>query len=159
MPSKLGLIWPKDPRRGNPTRWPRIWRLKDVFKNRRPDIFVGRIDKKAPDETNWSRWPRHEVPGACTGAACDGSAECCYRDDDAENQVDTPFSWARRAPEVRYDFRTRRYQVPDAGTWSKVQHCGDERHVVPLRFWDRDGAACSADRSHCLVYRKCGCDC
>ncbi|PLB50630.1 hypothetical protein P170DRAFT_474190 [Aspergillus steynii IBT 23096] len=162
MPSQLGWIWPKDPRRGNPTHWRRRWRLKDVLTNHGPDIFVGRIGAAAPDETNWSRWRQREGEsaekgkGRCAGAGAgrDGGGGYYYEEDDERDGDDTPFPWARRSPGERYDFRTRKYQVPDVGTWSKVQRCGCEGHVVPLRFWDRYGAEYPADRQHDLVYRK-----
>ncbi|KAJ5632357.1 hypothetical protein N7490_008696 [Penicillium lividum] len=42
----IGWIWPKDPRPGNPSSWPRHWRFLDVMTNKGPDIYVGVINKR-----------------------------------------------------------------------------------------------------------------
>ncbi|KAF7133638.1 hypothetical protein CNMCM5793_004936 [Aspergillus hiratsukae] len=77
MPSTtLGWIWPKDPRPGNPSRWPRRWRLFDVLTNRGPDIYAGKINSRSrsrspcqpqgqgQERINWrrSRGGRDAVP-------------------------------------------------------------------------------------------------
>lgn len=144
----LGWIWPKDPRPGNPTRWPKRWRLFDVLTNKGPDIYVGVINKKspatkkkkekAPRKTDWARWNGEQ---------------------DAD---DTPFRWAKRDTSVKYDFRRRKYQVPDEGTWSRVEYCDGwrsggrfgkvERHFVPKRYWDRNGDEYPACYWHDAVY-------
>lgn len=142
-PPTLGWIWPKDPRPGNPSRWPRRWRLLDILTNKGPDIYVGVIGKtssttKSRSKTNWGRWEG---------------------DLDEEH---TPIPWARRDTSVRYDFRRRRYQVPDQGTWSGVEYCDgrrtggwfgrEERHCVPRRYWDRNGDEYPANQWHDIVY-------
>ncbi|KAJ6168388.1 hypothetical protein N7497_001231 [Penicillium chrysogenum] len=87
MPSQLGWIWPKDPRPGNPQRWPRRWRFFDVLTGKGPDIYVGRIDqpksktkrsssrsRSGPTRQEWSRWgeqpqrPRLELQPVSLGA-------------------------------------------------------------------------------------------
>ncbi|KAJ5920578.1 hypothetical protein N7516_011436 [Penicillium verrucosum] len=115
MPSQLGWIWPKDPRPGNPQHWPRRWRIFDVLTSKGPDIYVGRIDQPrtktrrayptGPTRQGWSRW---EFPN------------------DPEPDY-SPLPWARRPAGERYDFRTRKYHVPDHGTWSDVEYCNGRR--------------------------------
>ncbi|CAI7662492.1 unnamed protein product [Penicillium glandicola] len=119
MPSQLGWIWPKDPRPGNPQHWPRRWRLFDVLTNKGPDIYVGRIDQpkakptrsyyqspSGPTRQQWSRWGI---------------------DPDEVDLYYSPLFWARRPSGERYDFRTRKYHVPDRGTWSAVEYCNGRR--------------------------------
>jgi len=143
QPPSLGWIWPKDPRPGKPSHWPRSWRLRDIFTNRGPDIYVGVIGKKR-SQTNWHRWGNDiKNPG--------DTDEC-----------DTPIPWARRGPGVRYDFRRRKYQVPDHGTWSKVEFCNGvmsgglwgrkEVHIVPRRYWDRHGNEAPPNEWHNTVH-------
>lgn len=176
MPDTHGWIWPKDPRPGNPAHWPRRWRLFDVFTNKGPDIFVGRIsvtdakgkkgkkDKKgkkskktgeAQDEvqpgplpmTTWSRWENDHDSTNDTATTT------------TKKKKKEPFPWARRNSAERYDFRTKRYCIPDSGTWSRVVYCsGDDkhgrrkRHVIPMRYWDREGNEYPAGYWHDVVY-------
>ncbi|KAJ5090583.1 hypothetical protein N7532_009267 [Penicillium argentinense] len=102
MPTEqaLGWIWPKDPRPGNPSTWPRRWRLFDVLRNKGPDIYVGVIrpakgrtkeTAKTTLKTDWARWEDEEL-----------------------DKYDTPFFWARRGGgEVR--FSTTEVSYP--GSW------------------------------------------
>ncbi|KAJ5973364.1 hypothetical protein N7481_010574 [Penicillium waksmanii] len=151
MPSDpvLGWIWPKDPRPGNPSHWPKRWRFFDVLRNKGPDIYVGAMrpakstmtKAKASSRTNWARWEEEEL-----------------------DQNETPFRWARRGAE-RYDFRRRKYSVPDYGTWSRVEYCDgrkkiegkwvlgkEERHAIPRRFWDKNGELYPANEWHDAFY-------
>ena len=141
-----GWIWPKDPLPSTPSHWPRRRRHLDVFLNKGPDIFVGRIGAgSAMKKGEWSRWPR-------TSSTCDVDA-------------DVAFPWARRGSEKRYDFRTRRYGVPNEGSWSGVEYCScrqrelEQRvHVIPRRFGDACGRCYPAGEWHDLVYGTgCGC--
>lgn len=153
MPSEpvLGWIWPKDPRPGNPSHWPRRWRFFDVLRNKGPDIYVGVVrpakttnTKSQPSlRTNWSRWEEEEI-----------------------DEFDSPFCWARRGHAERYDFRRRKYVVPDQGTWSRVEYCDgvkrergkwvlgnkEEVHLIPRRFWDKDGQLYPASEWHDAFY-------
>lgn len=157
MPSQpqLGWIWPKDPRPGNPQHWPRRWRLFDVLTNRGPDIYVGQINTPKRDKTStqrrsrptrgeWSRWGE---------------------DSHDPNAGWSPFPWARRGAQEKYDFRTRKYHVPDRGTWSSVEYCNGaparkghrgakEVHCVPRRYWDRNGIEYPADYWHDSIYGR-----
>ncbi|KAL2218111.1 hypothetical protein M432DRAFT_591315 [Thermoascus aurantiacus ATCC 26904] len=142
-----GWIWPKDPRPGNPPRWPRRWRLFDVLTNKGPDIFVGTIDSPSatPHTPRWSRW--QDVYG---------------QPNDGDEETLSPFFWADRGLK-RYDFRTRTYQIPDRGTWSRVEYCdggrdgalgrkGDMVHEIPLRYWDWTGNEYPAWMWHDRIY-------
>lgn len=85
-----------------------------------------------------------------------------HRWTDDTDGCDTPIPWARRATGVKYDFRQRKYQVPDRGTWSRVEYCTggrsrgtfgrDEVHVVPRRYWDKDGVEYPANLWHDIVH-------
>ncbi|KAJ5890847.1 uncharacterized protein N7473_007075 [Penicillium subrubescens] len=136
---QVGWIWPKDPRPGNPTRWSRFKRFSDVLTGKGPDIYVGTIGKRPPpmkdndnpgravSSTNWARW------------------------DIEPEEDDTPFPWAHRPKNVKYDYNTRKYKFPDEKTWSAVEYadyeweCGKNRRKkkvtpsTPIRFWDRHG--------------------
>ncbi|KAH1606696.1 hypothetical protein KXX44_000378, partial [Aspergillus fumigatus] len=104
----VGWIWPKDPRPGNPSRWPRRWRLFDVLTNRGPDIYVGKIKSRAQsqEQINWSGWECRE------GCCCAGMDE-------------TPFPWARRGVCERYDFRRRRRWMRKGGGGGPMSFRGD----------------------------------
>ncbi|KAL4746372.1 hypothetical protein BDW72DRAFT_197729 [Aspergillus terricola var. indicus] len=194
------MVWPKDPRPGNPSHWPWWWRWKDVLTGRGPDIYVERIRPKSSrvngsrnsystdhsrcgrdhgDECKrmrsdlgdrspsrspsrlssgsggewrgmyrkpgWTLWHKDHLKW-CRKPCCD---EC--RRIRLQEEKDNFFRGARRHPEERYDFRTRRYAVPDAGTWSGKVHCDDPLHAVPRRYWDRYGRAYPADLYHDLI--------
>jgi hypothetical protein len=156
--SQLGWIWPKDPRPGNPSHWPRRWRLFDVLANKGPDIYVGKINqpkgenKRAskpsepgPTQGEWSRWDSNS-----------------YNPDDEYS----PFPWVKRRSGERYDFRTRKYHIPDHGTWCAVEYCNGRRekrgkwvgknevHCIPRRYWDRNGVEYPANFWHDTVYGR-----
>lgn len=134
----VGWIWPKDPRPGNPTRWPRLWRFSDVLTGKGPDIYIGAIGKRplpvkdretlgrTVSRTNWARW------------------------DIEPEEDDTPFAWARREKREKYDYSTRKYGIPNEKTWSAVEYADCEwdggkwrRKKVtpktPIRYWDQYG--------------------
>lgn len=149
MPTKpertIGFIWPKDPRPANPPRWPRHWRFLDVLCNKGPDIFVGTLDgpNATPHTARWSRW--QDLYG---------------HPDDGDEETRAPFPGADRGLK-RYDFRTRKYKIPDEATWSYVQYCDDGKHgwrrdgivhEVPQTFWDVNGAMYPAWVWHDLYY-------
>lgn len=206
MPDTYGWIWPKDPRPGNPTHWPRHWRLLDVLRNRGPDIFVGRIQsdtraKEARADLDGGREAKakakkekggrfaFETPTA-TGRESTGTQSTCWSRweyDDADEDVShihpalrtrsktskkrtepkSPFPWARRHGAERYDFRTKRYCIPDIGTWSRVQYCNvvgggglwRKKHSVPMRSWDRNGNEYPAGYWHDVIHgADSGCD-
>lgn len=139
MPT-VGWIWPKDPRPENPSGWPRHWRFWDVFTNKGPDIFVGKINgPTATKARNWHRWEEEN-----------------HRNDQEHQhhrhhreQLPFPFFWGKHGSEEKYDFRMRKYHIPDVGTWSRVEYCDGPgrgrgrctggKHTIPLRYWDKNG--------------------
>ncbi|OJJ06782.1 hypothetical protein ASPVEDRAFT_335867 [Aspergillus versicolor CBS 583.65] len=169
MSSDIGYIWPKDPRPGNPSRWSPWQRFTDVMTGKGPDIYVGRIRPRAShhdhghtlhrggnlwggrdwerrSRTGWSLWDNDHVK-CCTKPHCPD----CYYVRKREKRDNLLFG-ARRDLEERYDFRTRRYQVPDEGTWSRVEYCDERRHTIPLCYWDRYGRPYPAAHQHDGVY-------
>lgn len=144
---RLGIVWPKDPRPGNPSRWRRRWRLLDILLNKGPDMFIGKIDTccSSLSRASWSGWH----------SDCNCSSSTVQPPD--------PFPWARRSSGEKYDFRTRRYRVPDESSWSDVQYCNGRRrkrpgrrdwetHVIPERVWDMHGREHPTYYWHDAVY-------
>lgn len=169
MSSDIGYIWPKDPRPGNPSRWSPWQRFTDVMTGKGPDIYVGRIRPRAShhdhghtvhrggdlwggrdwerrSRTGWLLWENDHAK-CCTRPHCPD----CYYVRKREKRDNLLFG-ARRDLEERYDFRTRRYQVPDEGTWSRVEYCDERRHTIPLCYWDRYGRPYPAAHQHDRVY-------
>lgn len=165
----IGYIWPKDPRPGNPSRWSRWQRFSDVMTGKGPDIYVGRIrprtshhdhrhavhigknlwggrEREQRSKTDWSLWDNDHAK-YCAIPHCPD----CYNVRKRE-QRDNFFIWARRGPEERYDFRTRKYQVPDEGTWSRVEYCDEPQHMIPLQYRDRYRRPYPAEHRHNEVY-------
>ena len=121
---RLGLIWPRDPLPKNAI-WRRGQRLRDVLTGKGPDIFFGDIDGPTlrPGMARWSRWwDLHGEAG------------------DQDHLTLPPLPWADRGNE-RYDFMTRKYRIPDASIWSKIEYPGeDDPPGGPLcAFWDING--------------------
>lgn len=171
-----GWIWPKDPRPGNPTHWPRRWRLFDILTNKGPDIFVGRIrpdrssvkkkraetgvEAEAGSQERTSQSQSQPLRMATSWAGWDDVYGNDDGDQNREKKKRSPFPWARRNSAERYDFRTKRYCIPNSGTWSRVEYCsGDDyhkgrrrRHVIPMRYWDQNGNEYPAGYWHDVVY-------
>lgn len=160
MSPRLAWIWPKDPRPGNPSHWPRLWRLRDVLTNRGPDIYIDKIHTGKDRKVNWSRWPdAHPVSDEEHCACCCDCKRRGKTKEKARTANDAPFLSARRHSAERYDFRTRKYVVPDRGTWSGVEYCDgghgrgrSEKHHIPVRYWDRDGMEYPACYWHDVAY-------
>lgn len=156
--SKLGWIWPKDPRPGNPHHWPRRWRLFDVLTGKGPDIYVGRLKHRTTGDGSQS-------PHTSSGGP--GQGEWSGWDNDEWKPRRKPFPWAQRNADERYDFRTREYTIPDDGTWSGVRYCNgttvrrsrwgrkkEEVHCVPRRYWDWNGAQRPGDYWHNTIHGR-----
>ncbi|KAI1910859.1 hypothetical protein LOZ61_004202 [Ophidiomyces ophidiicola] len=116
-PRQIGWIWPKDPLPGNPLKWPFGQRFKDVLSNKGPDVFVGSLDgpRSYPKTPRWARW------------------QDLYGDPDDDPTPPPLFKCCDRGLK-RYDFKTRKYKIPDANTWSYVQYSNGGKD--PLVFWD-----------------------
>lgn len=189
MPSTHGWIWPKDPRPGNPSSWPRRWRLLDILTNRGPDIFVGRISPSKQDKEKGEdqrkenrielaapRKQRGPQRRTCSWARWDDIHPPTALENHENNNPKTKyvyssvFLWTTRKRTERYDFRTKRYTTPDSGTWSRVEYCSGDlerghgwrrkrRHVVPVRYWDKNGEMYPAGYWHDVVYGGHACCC
>ncbi|KAJ6084277.1 hypothetical protein N7486_011077 [Penicillium sp. IBT 16267x] len=204
----LGWIWPKDPRPGNPSSWPRRWRFHDVLTNKGPDIYVGVIgektkssssrsgsrssslargltpsttpstrSKQSPQRTNWDRWEEIIPPESTNSTSSASSSSWATTSistststsgegsskSKSKPKIEVP--WARRDVDERYDYRQRKYTVPDLGTWSRVEYCtargkggwvrpkkGTEKHYVPRRYWDQNGNEYPANYWHDIIY-------
>ncbi|KAL3462715.1 hypothetical protein BJX64DRAFT_137959 [Aspergillus heterothallicus] len=164
--SQVGYIWPKDPRPGNPERWSRGSRLKDVLTGKGPDMYVGRIGVRPRNELTaklkraqrgsersrwsteryWSLWG-HEHELHCTAEHCDD----CDRIDE-QMLKDNLITSARRCNSERYDFRMRKYRMPDSGTWSDVIYCDERRHTVAKEIRDCEGRWYPANQWHDYVH-------
>ncbi|KAJ5309044.1 hypothetical protein N7508_004423 [Penicillium antarcticum] len=169
---QLGWIWPKDPRPGNPRKWPKCWRLLDVLQGKGPDIYVGVTkgpqfksksspneqgnetndphshshsqSKTAPSREEWTRWGIDP------------------KNEEEEAAKYSPLPWVKRKPGERYDFRTRTYTVPNRATWRQVEFCNGSRkgkwyerpevHRVPRRYWDPNGELYPAENWHDNIY-------
>ena len=114
---KYCFVWPKDGRNGD--RW---GRMKDIATGRGPDMFVvsspdvnSRLGM--PNRGQWTQWnekypwaPRDFPPRAAP--------------------------WAQRNPYGRYDFRRRRYGIPDQMTWTNAHwpRSSSSNFRFPLAF-------------------------
>ncbi|KKK18535.1 hypothetical protein P175DRAFT_0277758 [Aspergillus ochraceoroseus IBT 24754] len=172
MPPTVAWIWPKDPRPGNPSRWPRRWRLFDVLTNKGPDIFVGKIHDASsggyggptrrqsqasePPYTQRKRQGDGDRDARAWGSSWQEDhrgCRCGGRGRNAESKRSLP--WTRRGSGVQYDFRTRKYAVPDRGTWRGVEYCDGDNgrsHEIPLRYWDCYGREYPASYWHDVAY-------
>ncbi|KAL2866902.1 uncharacterized protein BJX67DRAFT_120069 [Aspergillus lucknowensis] len=158
--STAGWIWPKDPKPGNPIRWSRWDRFSDVIKGKGPDIYVGRIYPRTQQDYDlgeirrygweaepcWTLWGREHLD-TCDAEHCDDCTK--YRQ---QERRDERIKGLARAMEERYDFRMRKYRVPDEGTWSSVRYCGIRGHTVPRAYRDMVGQWYPADYWHDVVH-------
>ncbi|CEL02344.1 hypothetical protein ASPCAL03515 [Aspergillus calidoustus] len=164
--SKIGYIWPKDPRPGNPGRWSRGSRLCDILTGKGPDMYVGRIGVRTREEVTgetpkaqrgteryrwdsekyWSLWG-HEHELHCKADYCDD----CDRIEE-QRVRDNRIPQARRGSSERYDFRMRKYREPDVGTWSGVRFCRERSHTVPRVYRDIQGRSYPGNQWHDTVH-------
>ncbi|QDS75329.1 hypothetical protein FKW77_001899 [Venturia effusa] len=93
----LAFVWPRDGKR-NTT----FGRIKDVFGDKGPDIFVMKNGAR-PLKTSWTnrRFTALDDPDAW------------LRDDTRR-----PMPWAKRGADEAYDFRTRKYGDTNRYTWT-----------------------------------------
>ncbi|KAJ5747957.1 uncharacterized protein N7511_009653 [Penicillium nucicola] len=178
---QLGWIWPKDPRPGNPKKWPKHWRFLDVLQGKGPDIYVGTIkDPKSKSESNHNNQHENEnetmdphthsqtYSHSHSQSKTSPSREEWTRwnidpkNEEGEAANYSLLPWVKRKPGERYDFRTRTYAVPNRATWSRVEFCdGPEKgkwyerrevHRVPRRYWDPNGEIYPAENWHDNIY-------
>ena len=98
---KYCFVWPKDGRNGS-----KSGRMKDIITGRGPDIYVVsspdvRSRLNMPTRGQWTQW-NEKYPWA------------------ARYFPPRSAPWAQRSPHHRYDYRRRRYCVPDELTWTNA---------------------------------------
>lgn len=98
------IIWPRDKKQKGAHSW-RRW--KDIFTNKGPDMWLGPRGSSALHRPVWSGWNQEGRD----------NLGYTYRND---NHVPPPI-WAYRPEWQRYDFRKRRYRMPDHHTWSDAK--------------------------------------
>ncbi|MCJ1351986.1 MAG: hypothetical protein MMC33_001970 [Icmadophila ericetorum] len=114
------FVWPRD--KTDTNRLPYSWgRFKDIFSNKGPGMWVGDHRKGTPHRPTWSQWLEFDNLG--------------WPDKDERKGWDPVYG----PLEVKYDFRTRRYKVPDRNTWSDARWetgCHSSRHAMYCRTAD-----------------------
>lgn len=174
MAPKLCFIWPKDPQPGNPSSWPRRWRLTDVLLGKGPDIYIGPIKTgtgkraKGPPKTNWDLWDQgrreeeQEQEEDIHAPSTLNSQISDFPTDSSSPMLPAPYGPSRY--HKQYDYRQRKYVTPDEGTWSMVRYCDYQKpglffrrrrkgqHCVPVEFFDKNGAPYPAWQWHDVVH-------
>ncbi|KAJ5778250.1 hypothetical protein N7520_001496 [Penicillium odoratum] len=176
----IGWIWPKDPRPGNSSSWPRHWRFLDVMTNKGPDVYVGVINKKprfsssrsnskstSPERlttsnqsnkpiksTNWDRWkePTPSNSPNSDDTVWDGSSDSSR----AANSRSTSTS-SKSKPKAQLPWARRedeeRYDYRQR--MYKVPDMGTwSAHHVPRRYRDVNGVEYPANYWHDIVHGK-----
>ncbi|KAL8960282.1 MAG: hypothetical protein Q9193_002988 [Seirophora villosa] len=110
---QLQVVWPRDKKQKGPHT---LGRFRDVLSGKGPDMWIGPRGPEGPTKPEWSRWDRGPTWGKFHNLS--------YRDN-RDQQVP---AWApgQAAGNKRYNFKTRKYEVPRFSTWSDVK-------------WDRKG--------------------
>lgn len=130
---KLYFIRPHD---GHPEhRRETLGRLKDAFTGEGPDVFVTsttreRLMRDRPHRWHWSGYDpdEEEIFAKIVEPGFAWSELECVRE----------MPWAGRWPKEGYDFRTRRYGVPDKDCWTDARwSAGARKGSWPERY--RDG--------------------
>ncbi|KAL8640396.1 MAG: hypothetical protein Q9228_002683 [Teloschistes exilis] len=112
-PRKPQVVWPRDKKQKGAHTWDR-W--KDLISGKGPDMWVGRQGDNGPNRQAWSHW----------GYGVDGDEfdNLGYRDK-RDGGPEGPEGWhvwmGTRSAEKKYDFNTRRYEIPHDKMWSDVK--------------------------------------
>lgn len=88
--------------------------MKDVLTGEGPDIWCTRRGSLGPSRPVWSGW-RTSDPFALYDWD-----NCGYYYERIPDFA--PFAGANRPPNVKYDFKTRKYRVPDFRAWSDARY-------------------------------------
>ena len=100
---RAAFIWPRD--KGVTHAPPGSWRrFKDILTRKGPGIWIGDRTEYGPTRPEWSMWLEHDNLGYWNE----------HHEYGALNGHDN-------LDDKRYDFRTRKYQIPDRHTWSDVK--------------------------------------
>lgn len=114
--SRAAYIWPRD--KGVTSNPSHSWRrLKDVLTGKGPGIWIGDRRSFGPDRATWSNWQAFDNLG--------------YR-----REPDEIAGLYAGPGNKRYDFYTRKYQVPTNHTWSDVKW--ERRRHPKYCFYHRD---------------------
>ena len=113
------MVWPRDKKGSSIWSW---GRLKDILTSRGPDIWCSRRGSLGPHRPVWSNW-RSPNPPAFTPW---DNLGYLYK-----NEPDAPhWFWAERPQNVRYDFKTRKYRVPDLDTWTDAKYSEQNNELM-----------------------------
>ncbi|KAL2832473.1 hypothetical protein BDW59DRAFT_105452 [Aspergillus cavernicola] len=117
---------------------------------RATQIANGNQGLRYDSRMDWSLWNKNHIYN-CRLKYCD-DCDKIHEEDARGNRL------VSRHPEERYDFRTRKYQIPDEGTWSRQLFCENQRHSIPMAHWDRFARGYASWHYHNLengVHRDC----
>lgn len=117
---KRQVVWPRDKKQKGAHSWSR-W--KDVLTGKGPDMWIARRDSYGPHRPVWSGWQSPRWPGRIW----DNLGYRYRRDNELE-----PLPWAKRPGWEKYDFKARKYQRPQPGTWSDVKWNKNARYAL---YW------------------------
>lgn len=118
---KRQIVWPKDKKQKGAHSWSR-W--KDILTGKGPDMWISRRDSFGPHRPVWSGWQSPYYKRRIFD-----NLGYLYR---RTNTLE-PLPWAKRPRWEKYDFRTRRYQRPQRGTWSDVKWNDNPRFALYRR--------------------------
>ena len=127
--NKWQLVWPNDKHRGVWGRW------KDIFTNKGPDIFLAEQNTRQPERPIWSNWKTrgHQDPDSDNNR-WDRFGKPFRQDEEFLGL----FGFQRRDPDMKYDFKTRRYRKPNENVWSGVRWSGTKPYQ-PVMVRRADG--------------------
>ena len=109
------MVWPRDKKRNS-------WgRLRDILTGKGPDIWCTRQGSLAPHRPIWSNWraQRNDPLHAWDNLGY------LYENDEGGPH----WFGAERPNNVKYDFKKRRYRVPDGEAWSDVKYDRNNRSI------------------------------
>lgn len=126
------MVWPRDKKL---TSW---GRLKDVFTGKGPDIWCSRRGSLGPHRPVWSNWRSR------------GNDPLPHWDNlgylYTNEEPRQPWFGAGRPDNVKYDFKKRRYRIPDPQAWSDVKYDRNNRPIYYRtalfgdEIWENDHA-------------------
>lgn len=112
-------VWPRD--KGVTNRLPYSWRrFSDILKGRGPGIWVGDHRKGTPHRPTWSNWLEFDNLG--------------YSDKKYKELYPV-----RGVSEAKYDFKSRKYRVPNRHTWSDVRWEAGSHPRTEVYYRNKDG--------------------
>jgi len=121
---RLAWVWPRDKGIHNSplsswTRW------KDVLTKKGPGVWISREGSLSPNRPLWSRWMDEDEFGQLDNLG--------YRNDQCE------IGLSSLDPNVRYDFKSRKYEKAHTGMWSDAKWERGRNPKRPLYYRDAVG--------------------